>query len=65
LSEEGGFGIAVAERLFGLIILVAGALSMYYVLTSVQELGNAVGLLAFLNVILIVLGLVLLTAKTE
>jgi hypothetical protein len=65
LSEEGGFGIGLAEKFLGLIILAAGAFSMYYVLTSVQELGNAAGLLAFLNLILIVLGLVLLTAKTE
>jgi hypothetical protein len=65
LSEEGGFGISLAERLFGLLIIFAGAVSMYYVLTSLQELGSAAGILGFLNLILIVIGLFLLTAKTE
>ena len=65
MSEEGGFGISLAERLFGLLIIFAGAVSMYYVLTSLQELGSAAGILGFLNLILIVLGLFLLTEKTE
>jgi hypothetical protein len=65
LSEEGGFGIAVAERFFGLIIIIVGALSMYYVLTSLQQLGNFSGFFGFLNIILILSGLILLTAKTE
>jgi hypothetical protein len=65
LSEEGGFGITLAERFFGLIVLAVGAIMMYYMLTSLQQLGAAAGILGFLNVILIVLGLFLLTAKTE
>lgn len=65
MSEEGGFGISLLERFLGLIILLAGTLSLYYVLTSLQELGNFAGFLGFLNVILIVLGLLLITAKTE
>jgi hypothetical protein len=65
LSEEGGFGIKLAERFFGLIILIVGVLMLYYTLTSLQDLGSATGLLVFINVILIVLALFLLTAKTE
>jgi hypothetical protein len=65
MSEEGGYGVALAERFFGLIILVIGVLSMYYTWTSTQALGGFVGFFAFLNVILIVLGAILMTAKTE
>ena len=65
MSEEGGFGVKLAERFFGLIILIVSVLMLYYTLTSLQGLGSATGLLVFINVILIVLGLFLLTAKTE
>lgn len=65
MSEEGGFGISFAEKFFGLVILITGALSMYYVLTSLADLGNFAGFFGFLNIILILVGLVLLTAKTE
>jgi hypothetical protein len=66
MSEEGGgLGISLAERFFGLIILVVGALGIYYLLTSLVELGNFAGLFGFLDAILIGLGLLLITAKTE
>ena len=65
MSEEGGFGIAMAEKFFGLIILIVGALSMYYLLTSLPALGNFAGFFGFLDAVLIALGLLLITAKTE
>jgi hypothetical protein len=65
LSEEGGLGISLLERFLGFLILIAGAVSLYYVLTSLQDLAGYGGLLGFLNVVLIVVGLLLLTAKTE
>jgi hypothetical protein len=65
LSQEGGFGISLLERFLGFLILILGAFSLYYTATSLQTLGNYAGLFGFLNVIMIVLGLVLLTAKTE
>jgi hypothetical protein len=65
LSQEGGFGLSVFQRFIGLLVMLLGALSLYYTLTSLQTLGSYVDLFGFLNVIMIVLGLVLLTAKTE
>ncbi len=53
------------ERLFGVVIIFVGGLTMYYVLTSLQDLDIYAGFFAVLNVILIILGLLLLTAKTE
>jgi len=65
MSEEGGFGLTVAEKFFGLILLVMGALAMYYTFTSSNTLEAFTGFFGFLSVILIVLGLFLIIAKTE
>jgi hypothetical protein len=65
MSEEGGFGLALAERFFGLLLVIVGALTLYYALTSMDTLGNFVGLFGLLDVVLIVIGLILITAKTE
>jgi hypothetical protein len=65
LSEEGGYWIKLFERFFGVIIILVGGLSMYYVLTSLQAFRIFGAFFVFLNLLLVLLGLVLLTAKTE
>jgi hypothetical protein len=65
MSEEGGFGINFAEKFFGLLVFIIGVLALYYMLTSLQALGGFAGLFGFLNIVYIVLGLILITAKTE
>jgi len=65
MSEETGLGLNVAEKFFGLIILVTGVLALYYTATSAQTLMGYTGVFGFLSIILIVLGFVLLIAKTE
>ena len=65
MSEEGGFGLNVAEKFFGLIILLTGFLALYYTATSSQALMGYTGLFGFLSLILIVLGLFLLIVKVE
>jgi uncharacterized membrane protein len=65
MSEEGGFGIALAEKFFGLLLVIVGAITLYYALTSMDTLGSFVVLFGLLDVVLIVIGLVLITAKTE
>lgn len=65
MSEESGFGINVAARFFGLIILLAGAITLYYTATSADALTIYTGFFSFLSLILIVIGLLLLIAKTE
>jgi len=65
MSEEGGFGLAMAERFFGLILLIVGAVAMYYTFITMQELGAFSAFFGFLSIILLVLGLLLITAKIE
>jgi hypothetical protein len=64
-SEEGGVGLKLAERFFGLILIIVGALDMYYTFTSFDALGLFTGFFGFLGLILLVLGWILITAKTE
>jgi hypothetical protein len=65
MSEEGGFGLTLAERFFGLIVLIVGGISAYYTLTSIQSLDPYSGLFVFLTIVLIAVGIIMLTAKTE
>jgi len=64
-SEEGGFVLAITERLFGLILAIIGGLGEYYTITSLSSLGAFAGFFAFLAVIPLVLGVIMITAKTE
>jgi len=65
LSQEAGFGITLAEKFFGLLLIIIGALAMYYTLTSVSTLGMFTGFFGFLSLILLALGIFLMIAKTE
>ena len=65
MSEEGGFGITLAEKFFGLIIIIIGALATYYTFTSTSALGDFTGFFGFLSIFLLALGVFLVIAKTE
>jgi len=65
MSEEGGFGLTMAERFFGLLLLVVGAIAMYYTFESMQALGAFSAFFGFLSIILLIIGLFLMTAKIE
>lgn len=65
MSDEGSFGLSTAERFFGLLICIVGIISLYYTLTSIDALGMFTGLFGFLSAVLLVLGLILITAKPE
>jgi len=65
MSEESGWGLNVAERFFGLLILVIGAISLYYTASSGDVLGGYVQLFSFLCIGLMLIGIVVLVAKTE
>jgi len=65
MSEEGSFGLSMMEKLFGFVILVAGFIFIYYTATSTQVLGAYAVFFGFLSVILMVIGLVLMIAKTQ
>jgi uncharacterized protein YjeT (DUF2065 family) len=64
MSEEGGFGIGLAERFFGLITFIVGLILLYYTVTGASTLAAFAGFFGFLSLILVVIGLVLMIAKT-
>jgi hypothetical protein len=65
MSEDGSFGAIFIEKLVGLIILFIGIVTTVYTLTSQDVLKSYVGLFALLSVIMVLLGLFLILAKTE
>lgn len=65
MSEEAGLGLSVAEKFFGLILLIIGALATYFTFTSTRALGDFTGFFGFLSILLLVIGVILITAKTE
>jgi len=65
MSEGGGFGLTLAEKFFGFILLIVGALATYFTFTSPQALGAFTGFFGVLSIILLALGVFLITAKTE
>jgi hypothetical protein len=65
MSEDGSFGAIFIEKLVGVIILLIGIFTTAYTLTSQDVLKSYVGLFTLLSVILVLLGLFLILAKTE
>jgi hypothetical protein len=65
MSGEGSFGVSLWEKIFGLLIFVVGCLASYFTLTSVDTLKNFTWFFGAISLILIVLGLLLITSKTE
>ena len=65
MSEEGGFGITLAEKFFGFIIIIIGAMATYYTFTSTSALGDFTGFFGVLSIFLLALGVFLVIAKTE
>ncbi|MEM2117921.1 MAG: hypothetical protein QW386_02755 [Candidatus Bathyarchaeia archaeon] len=64
-SEEGGFGLMLAEKFFGFILVIIGAIATYYTFTSADTLGVFTGFFGFLSILPIVIGILLVTAKIE
>jgi len=64
-EEEGSFGLNLAEKFFGLILVAIGAIGLYYTVTSTTVLLSATGLFYLLLIVLIALGVILLISKTE
>ncbi|MEM3463903.1 MAG: hypothetical protein QXL91_03475 [Candidatus Bathyarchaeia archaeon] len=65
MSEGGGFGLTLAEKFFGFLLILIGGLTTYYTLTSSNNLGAFTGLFGFLSILLATLGIFLMIAKTE
>jgi hypothetical protein len=65
MSEEGGFGINLAEKFFGFITFVVGLVALYFTVTSASTLGAFTGFFSFLCLVVTGIGLVLMIAKTS
>jgi len=65
MSEEAGFGLMVAEKFFGLILIIVGAVATYFTFTSTQALREYTGFFGFLGIIVLALGIFLIVAKVE
>ena len=68
MSEEGDtFWVSLAERLFGIFLIIIGAVLLYFTATSVNSTTNSLGpfsvLFGALSVILVLLGIFLLLVK--
>ena len=64
MSEEGDtFWVSLAERLFGLLLIVIGAVMFYFTATSTDALGGFSVLFGALSIILVLLGFFLLLVK--
>ncbi|MEM2202306.1 MAG: hypothetical protein QXZ47_02555 [Candidatus Bathyarchaeia archaeon] len=65
MSEEGSFGITAAEKFFGIILVIVGALATHFTLTSSDTLGIYTWFFGFLATILFALGIFLIIVKAE
>jgi hypothetical protein len=63
MSEEGDtFWVSLAERVFGLILIIIGAVVLYFTATS-ADLGGFTVLFGVLSVILVIVGIFLMIVK--
>jgi len=63
MSEGDTFWISLAEKFFGLLLAVIGALFLYFTLTSTAALAVFTGLFGFLGVVILLIGLFLLIVR--
>ena len=63
MSEGDTFWISLGEKFFGLLILILGALLLYYTATSTAPLAPFPALFGFLGIIVIIIGIVLLLVR--
>ena len=63
MSEEDTFWIKFGERFFGLLLLIIGAILLYFTVTSTAELAAFTAFFGFLSIVILALGVVLLLAK--
>jgi len=65
MKTEDFFGLTVIEKFSGIILMIIGALSIYFTFTSTREISNYSSLFGILGLILLIAGLLLLIVKSE
>jgi hypothetical protein len=63
MSEGDTFWLSLAEKFFGLLLTIIGALLLYFTLTSTEALGVFTGLFGFLSIVILLVGLFLLLVR--
>jgi uncharacterized membrane protein len=63
MSEGDTFWLSLAEKFFGLLLVIIGALFLYFTLTSTDALGVFTGLFGFLSIVVLIIGLFLLFVR--
>jgi uncharacterized membrane protein HdeD (DUF308 family) len=63
MSEEGSFWIGLAEKFFGLVLLILSILMIYFTATSTDALGAFAGFFTFLSAVILVAGAFLIIVK--
>jgi preprotein translocase subunit SecY len=63
MSEEGSLWIKIAEKFFGLLIIIVGSILVYFTATSSAALGVYTALFVFLSIIFLAAGGFLIVVK--
>ena len=63
MSEEDTFWLSLAEKFFGLILTIVGALFLYFTITTTTILGVFTGFFGFLSIVVLLVGLFLLLVR--
>lgn len=64
MSEEDTFWISLGQRFFGLLLLIIGIIMIYFTVTSIAELAAFSFFFGFLSIVLLVIGIALLIARS-
>jgi hypothetical protein len=65
MSEGDNFWLSLAEKFFGLLLTIIGALFLYFTLSSTAALGVFTGFFGFLSVVVLIIGLFLLLVRPQ
>jgi len=64
MSEEGDtFWVSLAEKFFGIILIIIGAIMLYFTATSTSVLGGFSLFFGILSLIMLIIGFFLLLVK--
>jgi hypothetical protein len=63
MSEEDTFWIRLGERFFGLLLIIIGAVLLYFTATSTANLLAFSWFFGFLSIVILAVGVMLLIAK--
>ena len=63
MSEGDTFWLSLAEKFFGLLLIIIGALFLYFTVTSTAVLGVFSGFFGFLGIVVLIIGVFLLLVR--